>query len=95
MFSKLNHTTIKNGITVVYSLVNNEAVKFLKPILIILTIVALTYTVSASKVSFNKLTSTTEVSKNQTTSPSLPVNGDLLFAFTAIASLGGYLALKK
>jgi len=70
--------------------------KFLKPAFIILTLIALTYTVSASKVSFNRLASTSVESKSKSTSSTtLPVNGDLLFAFTAIASLGGYMAFKK
>lgn len=63
--------------------------KFLKPTFVIIIILALTYTVSASKSSFNALTST----KNTVTD--LPLNGDLLFAFAAIATLGGYLAFKK
>ena len=64
--------------------------KFLKPALIILTVIGLTYTVSASKVSFNRLTHSQAAA-----STALPVNGDLLFAFTAIFSLGGYMAFKK
>lgn len=63
--------------------------KFLKPALLLITILAVTYTVSANKVSFNHLT----VSQQGTTS--LPLNGDLLFAFVAIASLGSYLLIKK
>ena len=87
---------LKNGITVAYSLINNNKVKFLKPILIILTVIALTYTVSARKVSFNQLASEVTATSNQNNpTPSLPVNGDLLFAFTAIASLGGYMVFKK
>jgi hypothetical protein len=67
--------------------------KFLKPVLIILILVALTYTVSASNVSFNEIvTSKLASSPNPT---SLPIHGDLLFAFTAIFSLGGYMVLKK
>ncbi|HTM98371.1 MAG TPA: hypothetical protein VL088_06505 [Pedobacter sp.] len=64
--------------------------KFLKPTLVLITILVLTYTVSASNVSFNHL-----VVSNQATTTALPLNGDLLFAFGAIASIGGYLALKK
>ena len=66
--------------------------KFLKPALIILIVMALTYSVSARKVSFNRLIN------NQVlpiTSKTLPINGDLLFAFTAIFSLGGYMVFKK
>ena len=63
--------------------------KFLKPALLLITILAVTYTVSANKVSFNHLT----VSQQGTTA--LPLNGDLLFAFVAIASLGSYLLIKK
>ncbi len=66
--------------------------KFLKPLLIILTLVALTYTVSASKVSFNNIANTLTEIPTPTT---LPVNNDLLFAFTAIVSLGGYMVFKK
>ncbi len=69
--------------------------KFLKPIFIILAIVALTYTVSAQKVSFNKLEDKSVEVPTQNTPVSLPVNGDLLFALTAIASLGGYMVFKK
>ncbi|MEJ5996385.1 hypothetical protein WG904_18295 [Pedobacter sp. Du54] len=69
--------------------------KFLKPALIILTLVAITFTVSASKISFNKEVKLSVKADKQNTSKSLPVNGDLLFAFTAIASLGGYMAFKK
>lgn len=70
--------------------------KFLKPVLIILTVIALTYTVSARKVSFNQLASEVTAASNQNKpTTSLPVNGDLLFAFTAIASLGGYMVFKK
>ena len=69
--------------------------KFLKPLLIILTVIGLTYSVSASKVSFNRLTNNQVVLATQSTSKTLPVNGDLLFAFTAIFSLGGYMAFKK
>lgn len=70
--------------------------KFLKPVLIILTLIALTYTVSARKVSFNRVMDKPTVANSQNkTSTSLPVNGDLLFAFTAIASLGGYMVFKK
>ncbi|MBC7615091.1 MAG: hypothetical protein H7202_03395 [Pedobacter sp.] len=64
--------------------------KFLKPILIILAVIALTYSVSAREVSFNRLTD-----KLTPPSKTLPINGDLLFAFTAIFSLGGYMAFKK
>ncbi|SFH45707.1 hypothetical protein [Pedobacter insulae] len=64
--------------------------KFAKPILVLITILILTYTVSASNVSFNHL----EIS-SQIPVTALPLNGDLLFALCAIASLGGYLALKK
>lgn len=65
--------------------------KFLKPALILLTILALTYTVSANKISFNKLTD-----RSTPTAPaSLPVKGDLVFALTAIATLGGYMVFKK
>jgi hypothetical protein len=63
--------------------------KFLKPALLLITILAVTYTVSASKVSFNRLT----ISEQATTA--LPLNGDLFFAFVAIASLGSYLLFKK
>jgi hypothetical protein len=63
--------------------------KFLKPALLLITILAVTYTVSAHKVSFNHL----PISSQVTTA--LPLNGDLLFAFIAIASLGGYLLIKK
>lgn len=69
--------------------------KFLKPILIILAVIALTYSVSAREVSFNKLTINQVALTTQSTSKTLPVNGDLLFAFTAIFSLGGYMAFKK
>ena len=64
--------------------------KFLKPILIILAVIALTYSVSAREVSFNRL-----ADKLTVPSKTLPVNGDLLFAFTAIFSLGGYMVFKK
>ena len=63
--------------------------KFLKPALLLITILAVTYTVSANKVSFNHL------AVNQQGTTALPVNGDLLFAFAAIASLGSYLLIKK
>lgn len=66
--------------------------KFLKHIVIILALVAITYTVSARKVSFNEVISEAVETPVPTT---LPINGDLLFAFTAIASLGGYIAFKK
>ena len=64
--------------------------KFLKPILIILAVIALTYSVSAREVSFNRL-----ADKLIVPSKTLPINGDLLFAFTAIFSLGGYMVFKK
>jgi len=67
--------------------------KFLKAVLIILIVVTITYTVNASNISFNHLSSTT-LAVN-TTSQALPINGDLLFAFTAIASIGGYQIFKK
>ena len=66
--------------------------KFLKPILVILTVIALSYSVSATEVSFNRLTENQVV---PVTSKTLPVNDDLLFAFTAIFSLGGYMVFKK
>ena len=70
--------------------------KFLKPILVSLILIALTYTVSANKISFNKFSSQPlKVDSKQRASTNLPINGDLLFAFTAIASLGGYITLKK
>ena len=70
--------------------------KFLKPVLLILTIFALTYTVSANNVSFNKLTKVpAQISNQHKKSGSLPVHGDLIFAITAIATLGGYMAFKK
>lgn len=69
--------------------------KFLKPVLIILTFIAFTYTVSAHKVSFNGLGSKAVEVAAQNAPVSLPVNGDLLFALTAIASLGGYMVFKK
>ncbi len=64
--------------------------KFLKPLFIILTLLALTYTVSASN--FNKIGNAITELPTPTT---LPVNNDLLFAFTAIVSLGGYMVFKK
>lgn len=64
--------------------------KFLKPILVLVIVVALTYTVSASNVSFNQL-----LVNNTKSTTNLPVNGDLLFALSAIVSLGGYLVIKK
>ncbi len=64
--------------------------KFLKPILVLVIVVVLTYTVSASNVSFNQL-----MIDNTKTPTNLPLNGDLLFALSAIASLGGYLVFKK
>lgn len=66
--------------------------KFLKSVLILLTLVAVTYIVSASKVSLSKIANKSTETSSTTT---LPVHGDLLFAFTAIASLGGYIAFKK
>lgn len=69
--------------------------KFLKPILFLLAFVALTYTVSAHKVSFNHLTNKSVEAPTPNAPVSLPIHGDLLFAFAAIASLGGYMALKK
>lgn len=69
--------------------------KFLKPTLIVLAFVAITYTVSAHKVSFNHLTNKSVEAHHPNKPISLPVHGDLLFAFAAIASLGGYMALKK
>lgn len=80
----------KNGITLVYITLNSKEMKFLKPILIILTLVALTYTVSASN--FNKIGNAITELPTPTT---LPVNNDLLFALTAIVSLGGYMVFKK
>ena len=69
--------------------------KFLKPALIILTLVAITFTVSANKISFNKEVKQQVKGSTQNTPKPLPVNDDLLFAFTAIASLGGYMVFKK
>lgn len=66
--------------------------KFFKPVLIIFTLAALTYVLSANKVSLNKNVSKVTEASQPT---ALPVHGDLLFAFTAIASLGGYLVFKK
>ena len=63
--------------------------KFLKPALLLITILTLTYTVSANKVSFNHLNVTKQAAN------SLPLNGDLFFAFGAIASIGSYLLIKK
>ena len=69
--------------------------KFFKPALIILALVALTFTVRASKISFNKEVKQSVKGDQQNKSNSLPVNDDLLFAFTAIVSLGGYMIFKK
>ncbi len=67
--------------------------KFLKPVLIILILVAITYTVSASNVSFNEIITNKLTTSNTPTT--LPIHGDLLFAFTAIFSISGYIVLKK
>ncbi len=70
--------------------------KFLKPILVSFILVALTYTVSANKTSFVKFSNKLQQEDTkQPLSTSLPVHRDLIFALTAIASLGGYIALKK
>lgn len=69
--------------------------KFLKPVLILFSIVALTYTVSARNVAFNQDTISPIALSSKKQPVSLPVNGDLIFAFTAIATLGGYMIFKK
>lgn len=80
--------------------------KFLKPILLIVTVLALTYTVSAANKSFkgslnnSAKTSASVLTFNgnpdiQQETKELPLNGDIMFAFIAIASLGSYLAFKK
>ncbi|RZL34582.1 MAG: hypothetical protein EOP00_31370 [Pedobacter sp.] len=69
--------------------------KFLKPALIILSLLALTFTVRGSKISFNKEVNQSIKLEQKGTSEALPIHGDLLFAFTAIASLGGYIVFKK
>ena len=89
--------------------------KFLKPTLVIITILALTYTVNANNLIFKEVN--TQIA-NKTTieqitfngnlnhsailgtvdnnQPStLPLNNDILFAFTAIATLSAYLVFKR
>lgn len=63
--------------------------KLLKPALVILFVLALTYTVMAGQ------TQSTHIAHTAENTLSLPVHGDLLFAFTAIFSLSGYLIFKK
>lgn len=66
--------------------------KTFKPLLLIFALIAITLTVKANKFeNESQIKKTTPIHK----STQLPVNRDLVFALTAIVSLGGYIALKK
>lgn len=80
--------------------------KFLKPILLMITVLALTYTVSAANKSFKgSLNNSIKTNASiltfngspdiQHDAKELPLNGDIMFAFIAIASISTYLAFKK
>ena len=69
--------------------------KFFKPLVIIIAFIALAYTVSAHTIKFNTLGDKAVETQTTKQPQQLPVHGDLLFALTAIASIGGYMALKK
>ncbi|RZK41400.1 MAG: hypothetical protein EOO90_11425 [Pedobacter sp.] len=70
--------------------------KLLKPILVIFTFLALTYSVSANKTSGTTSTSILPVAKQvKSNEGALPVNNVLLFAFSAIATMGGYMFFKS